>query len=204
MLHSSLVVNTVNYMKVLHDLSRAGKVRALNEKPHQQLLRTEISALHCYSQFSLADFVVASQNQQVKLNQRAELFLTVLAVLHHRAALAAHTWPSCSVRISQETSFSKGLSVCGGDTVLQHHVLGLLEGFGDVHAQSSIFTQVAEDQNTVKLQSQNHQLQTRSFRVQIFLSLKISSIFFLQKKKMTFTMSLETNVKKYYFIPVSY
>lgn len=48
----------------------------------------------------------------------------------------------------------------GGDTVLQHHVLGLLEGFGDVRAQSSIFTQVAEDQNMVKLQSQNHQLQT--------------------------------------------
>lgn len=68
MLHTSLVVNTVNHMKVLHDLLRAGKVRALNEKPQQQLLGTEISVLHCYSQFSLAAFVIASQNQQVKLN----------------------------------------------------------------------------------------------------------------------------------------
>lgn len=42
MLHTSLVVNTVKlYRSILHDLLREGKVRALNEKPHQHLLKTE-------------------------------------------------------------------------------------------------------------------------------------------------------------------
>lgn len=68
MLHTSLVVNTVNDMEVLHDLFRAGKMRALNEKPRQHLLKTEISVLQCYSQFLLAAFVIPSQKQQVKLN----------------------------------------------------------------------------------------------------------------------------------------
>lgn len=112
MLDTSLVVNSVNYMEVLHDLLRTGEVRALNEKPHQHLLKTEISVLQCYSQLSLAAFVLPSQNQQVKSIWRVELFLTVLPVLHHIAALAARTWPSCSVRVSQETSSLKGLSGC--------------------------------------------------------------------------------------------
>lgn len=68
MLHTSLLVNTVNYVKVRDDLLRAEKVRALNKKPHLHLPRPEISVLQCCSQFSLAAFVIPSQNQQVKLN----------------------------------------------------------------------------------------------------------------------------------------
>lgn len=47
MLHISHIVNVVNYVEVLHDLLRGGKVRALNEKPHQHLPKPEISVLHC-------------------------------------------------------------------------------------------------------------------------------------------------------------
>lgn len=60
MLHTSVVVNTVNYMELLCDLLRAERVEALNEKPHQHLLKAEISVLQCHSQFSLAAFVIPS------------------------------------------------------------------------------------------------------------------------------------------------
>lgn len=96
MLDTSLIVNTVNCMKVLHDPLRAGKVRDQNEKPHQHLLRTQVCGSVTPGR-QLLSFLL--QNQQEKLNWREEILLTVLPVLYHVATWVAHTPLVCSVRI---------------------------------------------------------------------------------------------------------
>lgn len=71
MVGTSLVVNTVNCTVVLHDPLRTGKVRALNEKLHQHLLRTEISVQQCHSQFLLAAFVIPFLEPTGKIKEKS-------------------------------------------------------------------------------------------------------------------------------------
>jgi len=75
MLDTSLTVNTVNHMEVLHDPLRAGKVRALSEKPIQHLLRTEINVRQRHSAFLLAGFVIPSSKPTGKIKLKTRAFL---------------------------------------------------------------------------------------------------------------------------------
>lgn len=73
--HFSCSKNTANSTEVLHDPLRAGKVRALNEKPHQHLLRTEMSVRQCHSQFLLAVCVIPSSKPTGKIKLKRRAFL---------------------------------------------------------------------------------------------------------------------------------
>lgn len=149
----SLIANAVNCTEVVHEpfiKSRKGQSVVWKASSTFWELKPVCRSVTPSSCWQLLLFL--HQNLQQKLSED-EIFSTVIPVMHCIATWLAHTWLSCSIRVSQETSCGKGLPVWGKDTVHPHSVLALLRAFGDGHTHLSIFTQAAEDPAVVKLQS---------------------------------------------------
>lgn len=162
-------------MEVLHDL-RAGKVRALNEKPHQHLRRSEISACQCHSQLLLAHFSFLYQSHKGKLNWREELFLKSVSNPTPHSSTSSSYLTELFHKVSQ---YVKKSFHWGKDAVVLQCVLALVRAFSDSYTVFNLHTDCRGPYNG---QTKDHQPHDCKFRV-TSISLESSCVFLLQRKR---------------------